>query len=182
MWLTLSSGPRCSRGIAGCGPLPNSCTGTAVRFTPATGVTTETLAFPRSMLVTSAVPSPDGRLVALSAGGCATSFFNAHLTIRNLRSGRQWTLGAGAAPCHVIGEPAWNLRSTELVFPYGPSVLPRHAHVTGAPSSPTRSPERCSSASARPPTRACRCSTGSGPSTATRWPRSGASRTRTRQR
>jgi hypothetical protein len=131
VWLTFSSGPRCTSGIAGCGPAPNSCSGTAVRFDPTTGSTTTELTFPSSILVSDTLPSPDGRLVAMTTGGCATSFFNEHVVVRDQRSGRQWTIGADAAPCHALGDPAWNPSGSQLVFPYGPSVLSRHAHVTG---------------------------------------------------
>lgn len=40
-------------------------------------------------------------------------------------------MGADAAPCHVIGDPAWSPDGSQLVFPYGPSVLSRHTHVAG---------------------------------------------------
>jgi hypothetical protein len=130
VWLTFSSGPRCTSGIAGCGPAPKSCSGTAVRFDPITGSTTTELTSPRSILVSDTLPSPNGRRVAMTAGGCATSFFNQHIVVRDLRSRRTWTIGADAAPCHALGDPAWNPDGSQLVFPYGPSVLSRHVRVT----------------------------------------------------
>jgi hypothetical protein len=131
VWITSSTGPRCTSGISGCGPAPNSCSGSAVRFDPAAHSSATELTFPRSMLVTSTVPSPRGDRVVMSAGGCATSFFNQHLVVRVLRSGRHWTIGADAAPCHALGEPAWSPDGAELLFPYGPSVLAPHTHVRG---------------------------------------------------
>ena len=130
VWMTTRSGPRCTSGISGCGPAPNSCSGTAVRFDPARHSSTTELTFPGSMLVTDTVPSPRGHHVVMSAGGCATSFFNQHLVLRDLRSGRQWTIGADAAPCHALGEPAWSPDGAKLVFPYGPSVLAPHTRVS----------------------------------------------------
>jgi hypothetical protein len=131
VWITVTSGPRCTNGTAGCGPAPNSCSGTSVRFNPTTLATRTELTFPSSVLVTDALPSPNGRLVAMMTGGCARSFFNEHLVVRDLRSGRHWTIGADAAPCHALGDPAWSPDGSRLVFPYGPSVLSRHAHVPG---------------------------------------------------
>jgi hypothetical protein len=131
VWITTSSGPRCTSGVAGCGPEPNSCSGTAVRFDPTTRSTKTELTFPNSILVADTRPSPNGRLIAMTTGGCATSFFNEHIVVRDRRSGRQWTIGADAAPCHALGDPAWNPNGTQLVFPYGPSVLSRHTHVPG---------------------------------------------------
>jgi hypothetical protein len=57
--------------------------------------------------------------------------FNEHIVVRDRRSGRRWTIGADAAPCHALGIPAWNPASSLLVFPYGPSVLSPHAHLPG---------------------------------------------------
>ena len=131
IWLTSSTGPRCTSGISGCGPAPNSCSGTAVRFDPVAHRFAPELTFARSMLVTNSVPSPRGWRVVMSVGGCATSFFDQHLVVRDLRSGRQWAIGADAAPCHALGDPAWSADGAELVFPYGPSVLSPHTHVSG---------------------------------------------------
>jgi hypothetical protein len=131
VWITTSTGPRCTSDVSGCGPVPNSCSGTAVRLDPTSQSTTTELTFPSSILVADTLPSPNGRLVAMTTGGCATSFFNEHIVVRNLRSGRQWTIGSDAAPCHALGDPAWSPDGSKLVFPYGPSVLSRDTHVTG---------------------------------------------------
>lgn len=131
VWITGSTGPRCTSGVNGCGPAPDSCSGTAVRFDPTLHSTTTELTFPSSILVADAVPSPNGRLVAMATGGCATSFFNEHIVVRDPRSGRQWTIGSDAAPCHGLGDLAWSADGSKLVFPYGPSVLSRHTRVPG---------------------------------------------------
>lgn len=129
VWITTSTGPRCTSNVAGCGPAPNSCSGMAVSFDPTAGSTTTELTFPSSTLVSDTLPSPKGRLVALTTGRCASSFFNEHIVIRDMRSGRQWEIGADAAPCHALGDPAWSPDGSKLVFPYGPSNLSRHAHL-----------------------------------------------------
>jgi hypothetical protein len=84
------------------------------------------LTFPASEAVSDVIPSPNGQLVAIVGGGCATSYFNEHLTIRDLRTAKQWTLGADAAPCHALFDAAWSPDGSQLVFPYGPSVLSQH--------------------------------------------------------
>ncbi len=126
VWLTFSSGPRCSGPIAGCGPVPNSCTDSTIRYDPVSRRASTVLTTPPSELVSDAVPSPDGRRLALVAGGCATSYFNQHVVVRDLTSGRQWSIGADATPCHALPGVAWSRDGAQLVFPYGPSVLPRH--------------------------------------------------------
>ncbi len=125
VWLTFSSGPRCSSPVAGCGPVPNSCTGSTVRYAPVSRRATAVLTTPPSELVSDAVPSPDGRRLAMVSAGCAGSFLNFHLVVRDLRSGRTWTIGADARPCHDLSSVAWNENGSRLAFPYGPSRLSR---------------------------------------------------------
>jgi hypothetical protein len=126
-WLTFSSGPRCTSNVSGCGPAPNSCSGRVLRLNLSSGQGATPLRFPPSQLVGDVVPSPNGERVVEVGGGCASSFFNAHLIVRDLRFGREWTIGADAARCHDLGTPSWNAGGTQLVFPYGPSVLSKRA-------------------------------------------------------
>src|SRR5207237_7307345 len=51
VWITMSSGPRCTSNLAGCGPAGNSCSGTVVRFDPVTQASTALLVSPSSLLV-----------------------------------------------------------------------------------------------------------------------------------
>jgi hypothetical protein len=123
--LTYSSGPACSApATAYCGAEPGSCTSKVDALDPYTGVSNVLLRLPSSTLTLDAVPSPDGRMVAMRAAGCATSWFNQHVVVRDLRSGRQWSIGADTARCHELTSPAWNPSGTKLVFAYGPSRLP----------------------------------------------------------
>jgi hypothetical protein len=132
VWLTLASGPRYRSGDAGGDPAPDSCSGRVVRFDPSAQKTATVLTLPSSVLVSDAVPSPNGRLVVLPVGGCSTSFFNEHLIVRDLATGAQWTIGADAAPCHALFKAEWSADSTQLVFPYGPSILSPHTHFVPA--------------------------------------------------
>jgi hypothetical protein len=139
VWLTFSAGPRCSSPIAGCGPVPNSCTGSTVRYDPVRRQATTVLTTPPEDLVADAVPSPDGRRLALISADCAHSFLNFHLVVRDLGSGRSWSIGADARPCHTLSEVAWSQDGADLAFPFGPSRLSRRgrypAGVCPAPRS-----------------------------------------------
>jgi hypothetical protein len=128
VWLTFSSGPACTSNVAGCGPKPNTCAGHVERLDFDTGASTTVLSPPHSEQVTDALPSPNGRQAVLVEGGCTTGYYNEHFVVRDLASGRQWSIGADAAPCHDLTAPSWSASGRELVFAYGPSVLSRHAH------------------------------------------------------
>jgi hypothetical protein len=131
VWLTFSSGPACTSNVAGCGPKPNTCSGHVERLDLHTGASTTVLSPPHSEQVTDALPSPNSRQAVLVEGGCTTGYFNEHFVVTDLasgRPGRQWPIGADAAPCHDLTAPGWSANGRELVFAYGPSVLSRHAH------------------------------------------------------
>jgi hypothetical protein len=93
------------------------------RLDPAGGAWSTLLTIPASTLVTDAVPSPNGALVAMRSAGCATSYFDQSLVVRDLASGRQWAIGADAPRCHEIDRPSWSPDGSQLVFPYRPSIL-----------------------------------------------------------
>jgi len=84
--------------------------------------------FPSSELVSDAVPGPRAGLIALTAGGCTSSYFNQHIIVEDLRSGRGWSIGADARDCHSLSEQAWNAAGSELTFAYGPSALRAEQH------------------------------------------------------
>jgi hypothetical protein len=120
--ITVSTGPRYRNNTAGGDPAPNSCTGRVVSVDLATGKTLTRLSFPRSMLVTDGVPSPDGRRIVIRAGGCSTSYFNQYLLVQDLRSGRRLTIGTDAPDCHALSSAAWSADGSQLVFAYGPAT------------------------------------------------------------
>lgn len=137
--LTFSSGPKCAGPIGGgasagpCIPVAGSCQSRVESLGPESGAVRTLLSFPASTLVSDAMPSPAGRMLVMDAAGCATSFMDAHLVVRDLASGRQWSIGADAARCHQIGPVSWSADSSRLVFPYAPAILPSGTKPSTAP-------------------------------------------------
>lgn len=130
VWLTSSTGPLCSNDTAGCGPVPDSCTGSVIRYDPQTLRVTTAVSAPASQLLVDAVPSPRaGRVAMLTATNCAKSFFDQHIVVRDLGSGREWSIGADARRCHSISSPAWSREGSRLMFVYGPSHASRSVEV-----------------------------------------------------
>ena len=106
-----------------CDPIANSCTGGVERVDPRTGAMSQLLSIPSSTFVLDAVPSPRGQMLVMRSAGCDTSFFDAHLVVRDSRSGREWSIGADAPRCHRLSEASWSPDAKRLVFAYGPSIL-----------------------------------------------------------
>jgi Tol biopolymer transport system component len=121
LWLTRSSGPRARNDTAGGDPEPRSCTGSVTRLALDSGSETTVQTFANSTVVGDAVPSPDEHKVVFSVAPCARSYFNGHLLLADLQTGRSWTIGANARVCHEISAPSWNARGTSLIFAYAPS-------------------------------------------------------------
>lgn len=131
LWMTFTAGPRLrAGGVAGGDPEGGTCTSALVRYDPLDGKVTTVRRFPASVTVGRAIPSPDGRRVAVIEGGCATSFFNEHIAVIPVRGGPAVSIGADATPCHALFGVAWNPAGTKLVFPFGPSTLPPSTHFT----------------------------------------------------
>lgn len=127
LWMTFTSGPALAAPQTdGGGPVPNTCSGALVRFDLRSGAARTVTRFPPSVLVGNAVPSPDGRRVALLEGGCSTASFDQHIVVLNRQGREQVEIGGDAAPCHWLFNVAWSPDGARLVFPYGPSNLPRN--------------------------------------------------------
>jgi hypothetical protein len=120
VWFSVSTGPRDRNDTAGGDPAPNSCSGRIVRFDPDSRESSTVLSFPSSVLVNNVFPSPNGRVLAMLAGDCSTSYFNEHVLLKDPSSGRRWTIGADAAVCHALSGVAWSRDGSQLVFAYGP--------------------------------------------------------------
>ena len=137
LWITLSTGPRCSSDINGCGPLPVTCRSEILVANPATGAVRTVLQGGDNELISDAVPSPDGRRVAFLHSGCADYFFTDELAVRDISSGRQTVIGADLPPCHVLAQPHWSTDSASLAVVYGPaSTAPSPGAGYGSCSTP----------------------------------------------
>jgi Tol biopolymer transport system component len=132
VWLTISTGPRDRNNTDGGDPEPDSCSGSVLRLNLDTGKTHTVLTAASSQKIYDAIPSPDGRLLVMETGSCNGSYLNEHLLVKQLQSGRQWTIGADAAPCHEISTPSWNRSGTELAFVYS------SATSSGLPETPRK--------------------------------------------
>lgn len=125
--LTFSRGPLCQQPPGGgvsfgpCNPQPNTCTSVVERINLLAGSITTVLNAPNTQTVTDAIPSPNGRRLVLIGGPCRPA--RRYLTVRDLASGRQWTLGADVPRCTWIGPgAAWSPDGTRLIFPYAPVI------------------------------------------------------------
>ena len=119
LWVTYSRGPVYQNDTFGGDPKPDSCGNDVVRVDLATGRSTTVLSTGDNEVVDGAWPSPDGRYYAYMSSGCANSYFNGHLTVVDIATGRSWTIGAALQRCHSLSQPAWTLDSRSLVFAYG---------------------------------------------------------------
>jgi hypothetical protein len=123
VWLTASSGPIEQNDTAGGDPKPDSCTANIERLNLDTGTATDMRTFPDSVWVREGVPSPNERLLVETVAPCARSYFNEHLLVEELATGRQWAIGALTPVCHFFAPPSWNPAGTSLVFAYHPPDL-----------------------------------------------------------
>lgn len=123
IWATVSRGPACTSGIAGCGPKPNSCAGKVITINASTGSVATVFTAARGELIADAQPSPGGRYLAYLDGRCDRSYFNQHIRVQDLTTGAGWTIGAGLTPCHSLGSLSWVSDGTHLVARYGRSQV-----------------------------------------------------------
>jgi hypothetical protein len=153
LWITLSTGPRCSSDINGCGPLPGTCRSEILVANPATGAVRTVLQGGDNELISDAVPSSDGRRVAFLHSGCADFFFTNDLVVRDVSTGQQTVIGGDLPPCHVLAQPHWSTDSSRLAVVYGPaSTAPSPGAGYGSCSAPLPSSLVLVSASASQPT------------------------------
>ena len=121
LWITLSTGPRCSSDINGCGPLPGTCRSEILVANPTTGAVRMVLQGDDNELISDAVPSSDGRRVAFLHSGCADFFFTNDLVVRDVSTGQQTVIGGDLPPCHVLAQPHWSTDSSKVAVVYGPA-------------------------------------------------------------
>ena len=130
--LTVSAGPTC--GEVSCAK--NSCASSVDRLDLNTGTVTTLYRAPDSLIVTDAVVSPRGRMLAMSGGACAPKA--AAVIVRDLGTGRQWSIGANLPYCTGLGPVSWNPNGAELMFAYAPVINPPDLPANGAFCTATR--------------------------------------------
>ncbi len=131
IWVTFAGGPRCAgSGGASAGPcLPqgNSCAGEVIRIDPPSGAVDVVLKASNSQLIGQARPSPDGKMLAYLDAPCSRSYFNQHVQVEDLASGRTWGIGTDLMVCHDLHSLGWAPDGQDLIVSYGASRLAGHA-------------------------------------------------------
>jgi hypothetical protein len=119
LWITYSEGPAYGADVAGGDPRPYTCAGEIDEVHADTGCVTVFLRTGGNVLISGARPSPDGTRLAYTESAC-TAYYDAHLRVTDLRSGRSWTIGQSAPHCHLLTSPAWSANGRDLLVGYGP--------------------------------------------------------------
>ncbi|MGC1184587.1 MAG: hypothetical protein WBA31_05465 [Candidatus Dormiibacterota bacterium] len=122
IWVTTAEGPRFRNDTAGGDPAPDSCRSSIIQVRPNQDRAAVQATFPRSQLVSDAVPNPSGSRLAYLESGCRDSFADSHIVVRDLDGRHLLTIGADTRACHVISPPSWSLDGQQLTFTYSPAA------------------------------------------------------------
>lgn len=134
LFVTYSAGPRCSSGVAGCGPQPGTCGGEVDRVDLPTNARSVVWKVGRDTLLGGAEPSPGGTRIAALTSPCVPSYFNQHLAVHDIGSGATESVGGALPRCHQLGPPAWTGDGDHLVVAYAPPREPLGTPVATAPA------------------------------------------------
>lgn len=129
LWITYGKGPAYGDDAAGGDPRPDTCANEIDEVHAGTGRVTVFLRTGDNILISGARPSPDGTRLVYTESPCA-AYFDAHLRVTDLTSGRSWTIGQSLPRCHLLTSPAWTADGQELLVDYGP---PSQTGYTGPP-------------------------------------------------
>jgi hypothetical protein len=114
--LTLGHGEVCRSSHGACHAIPNSCSSQVETLDPVSGKPRSLFSVSGVWRVLDAVPSPDGRSVALVEEGCSGSA--TQLEVRDLATGRSLLVTRQLSQCGLGSDVTWNPSSTTLVFAY----------------------------------------------------------------
>lgn len=120
VWVTLANGPKCTNDTSNCGAVPDSCAGDVLRIDPQTGRAMVVAKASRDERISDAQPSPNGKYLAYVDGICAPTR-GQYLKVRDLVTGRAWTIGKGLAPCTALSSLAWSTSGNDLAVEYSAS-------------------------------------------------------------
>ncbi len=115
--LTLDHGEVCGSSRGACHAIPNSCFSQVETIDPVSGRFRSLFSVSGVWRVLDAVPSPDGRSVALVEYGCRGSA--TQLEVRDLATGHAHLVTRQLSQCGLESDVTWNPSSTKLVFAYG---------------------------------------------------------------
>ena len=119
--ITVSTGFRCAAHgtYAECPHIqPNSCTNEVLRAVPGAAPPVVAFTIPGRYEINDAIPSPDGRSIALARSPCTTRNGPTDLVVRSSASGHDRALFGRRNACDEIQRPAWNQTGGRLVFVY----------------------------------------------------------------
>lgn len=119
LWITYSKGPAYGGDVAGGDPRPDTCANEIDEVHAGTGRVTVFLRTGDNVLISGARPSPDGTRLVYTEAACA-AYFDAHLRVTDLGSGRGWTIGQSVPRCHLLTSPAWSANGRDLLVGYDP--------------------------------------------------------------
>ena len=119
LWITYSKGPAYGGDVAGGDPRPDTCANEIDEVHAGTGRVTVFLRTGDNVLISGARPSPDGTRLVYTESACA-AYFDAHLRVTDLGSGRSWTIGQSLPRCHLLTSPAWSANGRDLLVGYDP--------------------------------------------------------------
>lgn len=150
--LTLDHGTLCRSAHGRCHSVPDSCASQVETLNPVTATTQPLFSVLGAWQVLDAVPSPDGRTVALTEYRCGGNA--ARLEVRDLVTGRSHLVTRQLSECGLNSDVTWTPNSARLVFAYARhpnlNVFPAGCELATAPAGHTTGPARW--VKLRPPT------------------------------
>ena len=119
LWITYSKGPAYGSDVAGGDPRLDTCANEIDEAHAGAGRVTVVLRTGSNVLISGARPSLDGTRLVYTESAC-TGYYDAHLRVIDLGSGRSWTIGQSVPRCHLLTSPAWSANGRDLLVGYGP--------------------------------------------------------------
>ncbi len=118
--LTLDHGEVCGSSHGACHRVPNSCVNRVETLNPGSGKVQPLFSVPGAWRVLDAVPSPDGRSVALVEYDCTAAGYatKTQLVVRDLATGQSHLVTRQLSECGLESDVTWDPSSTALVFGY----------------------------------------------------------------
>ena len=117
--LTVDHGEVCSSSHGRCHRVPDSCVNHVETLDPVSGKVQLLFSVPGAWRVLDAVPSPDGRSVALVEYGCTAGYSTTtQLVVHDLATGQSHLVTRQLSACGLESDVTWDPSSTALLFAY----------------------------------------------------------------